>query len=317
MVISVSALEIDSHTSKWCQEKSKPGICVIGKHDDDAYEVIIDPAYLPGLKALKLQMNLDYDPIQPGEKLKAIYGTYNATRRAINQWLQRAIRVIYSEQQPEAGPAYRHFARLKGLHEELAREILAHDISVSLLSQALQSFNQYVLQASTAEVQRKFAQYLVLLVLNLTKDHNSSIAHDYLERDQSDLLQNLQLSLPTPPKRTKRDEAQITSIFRALLEVSGGRVDVLQHGFAAEYTASENGDLCASVLGIIRTRQFGDFDSEEMRNTLSKSLVFSEMTIREQDLEEWITKIIEFLPIGFPKGYLVRYPAGRTTSMLT
>jgi hypothetical protein len=169
-------------------------------------------------------------------------------------------------------------------------------------------------------VQEKFAQNLVILVLNLTKDHNSSDAHEYLERDQAGLIESLQLSLPIPPKRTNRGEAQITSLVRALLELSGGRMDPLQHGFDDEYTANENADLYASVLGITRTRQFGDFDSEEMRimcTTLSKSLVFSKLIICEQDLREWTTRMIEFLPIGFEKGYLVRYLKGRTDSMLT
>jgi hypothetical protein len=156
------------------------------------------------------------------------------------------------------------------------------------------------------------AQNLVLLVLNLAKNHDS------FARNQDDLLENLQLSLPipVPPKRTKRDEAQITSLVRALLELSGGRVDIQQHGFAGEYTASENADLYASVLGIIRTKQFGDFDSEEIRNTLSKSPVFSGMTIGARDLERRTTKMIHSLRVDFRKGYLVRSPEGRPSSML-
>jgi hypothetical protein len=148
------------------------------------------------------------------------------------------------------------------------------------------------------------AQNLVLLVLNLVKNHDS---FDSLARNQDDLLENLQLSLsiPVPPKRTKRDEAQITSLVRALLELSGGRVDIQQHGFAEEYTASENADLYASVLGITRTKQCGDFDLEEMRNTLSKSPVFSGMIIGARDLEGWTTNMIHSLRIGFRKGYLV------------
>ena len=59
-----------------------------------------------------------------------------------------------------------------------------------------------------------------------------------------------------PAKRTRRGEAQITSLVRALLELSGGRVDLLQHGFAEEYMVSDNADLYASVLGITRTKQF-------------------------------------------------------------
>jgi len=39
-------------------------------------------------------------------------------------------------------------------------------------------------------------------------------------------------------------------------------VDCRQHGFAEEYMASENADLYASLLGITRTRQFGDLNSD-------------------------------------------------------
>jgi hypothetical protein len=151
------------------------------------------------------------------------------------------------------------------------------------------------------------AQNLVLLFLNLEKDHNSFDAHNYLESSQDDLIESLRLalSIPMQAERTKRDETQITSLFRAVLELSGGRVDPQQHAFGEEYTASENADLCASVLGITRTNQFGDFDSLEMRNTLSKSSILS-----------GTMKMIEFLPVGFPRGYLVRSPEGRTYLML-
>jgi hypothetical protein len=152
------------------------------------------------------------------------------------------------------------------------------------------------------------AQNLVLLFLNLEKDHSSSHAQNCLESDQDELLASLQFSLPIPipPKRTKRDEAQTTSLIRALVELSGGRVDLRQHGFAEEYTASENADLYASVFNITRTKQFGDFDLEKMCNTLSKSPVFSGMAISVQDLGERTMKMMDYLRIGFQKGYLVR-----------
>jgi hypothetical protein len=86
---------------------------------------------------LKLEMNLDYNPTQPGERQKAIYGIYVATRKALDQWIQHAVHMIYSEPQPEVRRAYRHFARSKGFYEKLARAILAHDISVSLLLEPL------------------------------------------------------------------------------------------------------------------------------------------------------------------------------------
>ena len=118
------------------------------------------------------------------------------------------------------------------------------------------------------------------------------------------------------PKRTKRDESQITFLVRALLELSGGRVDFRQHGFAEEYTTSQNADLCASVLEITRTNQFGDFDSEEMCKSVSKSPVFSEVAISIQDLESWTMSMRDFLGVGFPDGYLVRHIKGRSDFIL-
>jgi hypothetical protein len=112
-LVSVPASEIESDTSQWSQERSKPEVRIIGKYGGNDYEVVIDPSYLLGLKFRQCQMNLDYNPTQPGERRKAIYGTYNATRKARDQWLQHAANV---------------------LHEELARAILSHDISVCIPS---------------------------------------------------------------------------------------------------------------------------------------------------------------------------------------
>ena len=156
----------------------------------------------------------------------------------------------------------------------------------------------------------------MLLFLNLEKDHNSNDAQTYLESGQDDLLRSLRSSIRIPmiPKRTKRDESQITFLVRALLELSGGRVDVRQHGFAEEYTASQNADLCTSFFEVTRKNQFGDFDSEEMCKSVSKSPVFSEVVISIQDLESWTTSMRDFLCVGFPDGYLVRHIKGRSSA---
>ncbi len=133
-LISVPASEIESDTSQWSQEHWKPKIRIVGKYGDDDYEVVVDSSYLLWLKFWQYQMNLDYKPTQPEERRKAIYGTYNATRKARDQWLQHAANVIRTEHQPEVQQAYRDHARLNGLHEELARAILSHDIFVCTLS---------------------------------------------------------------------------------------------------------------------------------------------------------------------------------------
>lgn len=172
---------------------------------------------------------------------------------------------------------------------------------------------------SPALVRRNLAQYLVLLFLNLEKNHNSNVAQTYLESDQDELLKILQFSIRIPaiPKRTKSDESQITFLVRALLELSGGRVDCRQHGFAEEYTASQNADLFASVFEVTRKNRFGYFDSEEMCKLVSKSPVFSEVAISQQDLESWTTSMRDFLRIGFSDRYLVRHSKGRSNFILT
>jgi len=135
-LVSVPASEIKSDTSQWCNGKSIPGICNVGTHCDDVYD-FIDPSDLQVLKFLQCQMNLDYNPTQPGEGQKAVYGKINLNRKARRRWLQHAADVICSGRQLEVEQAYRQLARSNGLHEELARAILVHDISVSLLLSAL------------------------------------------------------------------------------------------------------------------------------------------------------------------------------------
>lgn len=158
----------------------------------------------------------------------------------------------------------------------------------------------------------------MILFLNQETDHDSFDAYHYLTSNEDDLLESLQLSLllPVPPERTRSDETQMTSLIRALLEFSGGRMDLQQHGFAQEYTVSDNADLYASVLGITRKRTLGDIDPEEICNALLESPVFSEVTINAQSLEDWTMQMMNFLPIGFPKNYLVRYPEERIDSIL-
>jgi hypothetical protein len=165
-------------------------------------------------------------------------------------------------------------------------------------------------QTSSDSVQQKLAQYLVFLFLNLQANHTSQDAKICLESNQNDLLESLEagLQFPVPHKRTNRDESQITSIFRALIELSSGKLDLGQHRFDEDYTTSENSDLCASVFGITRTNDFGMFDAAAMRTTLSKSPVFSKMAIHVEDLDDWATEMKESLHIGFRQGHLVRYP---------
>lgn len=150
----------------------------------------------------------------------------------------------------------------------------------------------------------------MFLFLNLGANHTSKDAQTFLSSNQDELLDSLKsgLRIPVPPKRPEHDESQITSLFRALLELSSGKLDLQQRQFAPEYTASLNCDLYASIFGITRIRDFGEFDVEDMRETIEKSPVFSGEELSVQNLEDWSTKMKDMLPVGFRDGYLVGYP---------
>ena len=221
-------------------------------------------------------------------------------------WLLDAA-FICDGQNTEAEQTYRHYASTNGIQEELDRAILIRDVEVRLFhGNPLQS-NDNFSQISPPPAREKLARNLLILFLNLEKDHSSDDAQTCLDSDGEDLVEGLLVALHilVPPKRTKLNETQITSIVRALLELSGGRVDARQHRFDGEYTASENADLCASLFDIPRTNQSGDVNSKEMCNTLSKSPMFFEVTTSAQDLEGWIIKTMDSLYLGFQEGYLV------------
>lgn len=101
-------------------------------------------------------------------------------------------------------------------------------------------------------------------------------------------------------------ERQTTSLFRSLLESSGGRVELRQHDFGVDHTVSQNASLCAKLLGISCTRQFGRFDPKEMQNALSKSKLLAELSKPSApDTVEWKSLMMVQVPIGFPDNYLV------------
>lgn len=136
-------------------------------------------------------------------------------------------------------------------------------------------------------------QNLVFLFLKLEADQNSGNAELFLTSDLNELLDSLKPELGI----LKRHKSQVTSLFRALLELSGGKVNCQQHNFTDDYTANENCDLYASILGIKTPNKFGKFDALEMRGILLKSLLVGGMTLKSEDLESWTTKMecVDFL----------------------
>ncbi len=83
-------------------------------------------------------------------------------------------------------------------------------------------------------------------------------------------------------------------------------MDCRQHALDQGYTISDNLNLCMVLVGVTGTIQFGDFDPKEMHNALLKSKVFfKDSDIDTLDTMGWSMQMMEFLPIGFPEGYLV------------
>lgn len=157
----------------------------------------------------------------------------------------------------------------------------------------------------------------MFLGLNCCDHYDTSSAFDILERDENDWLQpfrngctelsELLMAADVPTGIREGLKRQTTSLFRSLLESSGGKVDCRQHDFGINYTTNQNASLCASLLGISYSRQFGCFDPEEMRGALSKSKLFAELS--KPDLPgtlEWSLRMMVLVPVGFPDNYLVR-----------
>ena len=97
------------------------------------------------------------------------------------------------------------------------------------------------------------------------------------------------------------------SLIRAVLELAGGMVDCRQHVLGQEYAISDNFNLYKILVGVSGTNWFGNFDPKEMSNALLKSKVFNDdADIGTLDTVGWSMQMMEFLPIGFPEGYLVR-----------
>ena len=158
----------------------------------------------------------------------------------------------------------------------------------------------------------------MFLGLNLLGNYDSPPALALLTRDQDNLLQSVQNGYrdlskiaseqATSVKMVECLELQTISLLRGVLELCGGRVECRQHAHDQEYTASENAAIYGSLIGITGTNRFGNFDLKQMHNALVKSKVFAEdREFSASNAVEWSMIMMNYLPIGFPEGYLVRY----------
>jgi len=168
----------------------------------------------------------------------------------------------------------------------------------------------------------------VFLGLNGQRSYDSSEALELFAKDQADVLQPFQKchtnpfralsDCKAPIKTLHGSELQTISLVRGLFELAGGIVDCRQHALDQEYTISDNFNLYMILVGVTGTNLFGDFDPKEMYNALLKSKVFvKDSDIGILDIVGWSRKMKEFLPIGFPEGYLVLYREQRAQLLLT
>ncbi|KAL8832499.1 MAG: hypothetical protein Q9191_000226 [Dirinaria sp. TL-2023a] len=162
-----------------------------------------------------------------------------------------------------------------------------------------------------------FTQYLVFLDLNRQQNYDFYEALELLAKDQADLLQPFEkchtdsfktLSERKTSIKTLHDlELQMISLIRLLFELSGGIVECRQHTLDQEYTISDNLNLYMILVGVTDTNRFEKFDSNEMYSALLKSKVFEDSDIGTLNTIEWSMRMMEFLSIGFPEGYLIIY----------
>ena len=157
----------------------------------------------------------------------------------------------------------------------------------------------------------------MFLGLNRQQNYDSYEALELLAKDQADLLQPFE-KCHTDPFKTLSErkapiktlygsELQMISLVRLLFELSGGIVECRQHTLDQEYTISDNLNLYIILVGVTGTNRFGEFDPKEMYSALLKSKVFEDSDISTLDTVGWSMRMMEFLPIGFPEGYLVIY----------
>ena len=123
---------------------------------------------------------------------------------------------------------------------------------------------------------KSFAQYLLFLCLTLDP---SPIDGDLLERDENDWLDifrtwHTQGDFLEPDQNGPlHPESQRISLFRDLLEYSGGRIE--EREFDLDYCLLDNALLYADFFGVSSSYPSEHFNSNRIRTGLSKSKLFS------------------------------------------
>jgi hypothetical protein len=159
--------------------------------------------------------------------------------------------------------------------------------------------------------------------LNLLNNYDKPPALELLRKDQCEVLQAFreirrsrfnwrprisaaQFETQDRSKKSCDIDLHWISIIRKVLEFFGGRENVLQENFDPDFSAIDNANLCAALLGISGSNPFGKFDVRKMRNALSKSKLFANDDISTLEIGTLTIRMMNFLPFEYPS-HLVEY----------
>jgi hypothetical protein len=141
------------------------------------------------------------------------------------------------------------------------------------------------------------------VLLGLLNDYNTPSAIQLLEKDQDRVLQAFGIDLADLLKTAESQNSKAASYFIGLIRhafmVASGPENVHQLKFDQEYTAINNLNLLSSLVGVIRSNRFWNFNLQAILSALSRFKAIANKYINTLDISELIIKLITLLPIGF------------------
>ena len=141
------------------------------------------------------------------------------------------------------------------------------------------------------------------MLLGLLNDYNTPSVIQLLEKDQDGVLQAFGIDLAdlfkTAESQNSKAATHFIGLIRRAFMVAGGPENVHQLKFDQEYTAIDNLNLLGSLVGVIGSNRFWNFNLQAILSALSRSKAIANEYIDTLDIAELIVKLITLLPIGF------------------
>lgn len=119
------------------------------------------------------------------------------------------------------------------------------------------------------------------------------------------------MAADAPVRIRERSERQTISVFRLLLEASGGEADCRQHRLEFDYTIGQNASICARFLDVSCSRPRNvqlDVSTQRKCKTRFQNPEFFDGVSPPAipDILEWSFFLMYSVPIGFPDNLLVQ-----------